>query len=533
MFRALQFIFIYVILSGFQITVQADQLFVPGTYEFTFPGLSGNEPVNLTDARAWRDWLLEHDFAVDRCGFNPAKGTIIIEVNSELKLQEAVEAGFTVVQILLMKQRDVVEPPQSAYFDPDEIESFLQQIAIDYSDITQLIIVGYTFEGRVIRGIEISDNPGVIEDEPAIQFNGQHHARELVTSHVVMDIVNTLTNGYGVDPNVTQWVNNYKTVCVPMVNPDGVQHVFDVNNLWRRNRQVYQDCTGVDLNRNYPYLWGPGCGSSGDCNDIYRGPSAVSELETQAMIALASNFHFVMATSYHSSGRFIDYPYACSDGTLETLMPEHEVVDSMMHGVADAIFDVDGIIYDVFSPVPAGGVNGDDTSWYYAHQGVYSFIIEVGEYFEPAFSDVAGIVERNRGGWTYMYERLGQARIDIHVQDQCSTEPLEAEVTLMNFVYDSGEWPRYTSMPFGRWTYLVVENRTYHVQVSLEGYLIEDVEVFVSNEPVSVEINLIPDILCGKAEIPAVSTWGIVVLVLLLLTIGTVLIHHQQFLRRT
>lgn len=531
MVRALQFLCIYVILSGLQMTVQAGQFFVSGTYELAFPGLSGNEPVNLSDARTWRDWLLEHHFAVDRCGFNPAKGTITIEIVSEQKLQEVELAGFTVVQVLLMKQGDVVEPPQSSYFDPQEIASFLQQIAIDHSDITQLIQVGHTFEGRVIWGIEISDNPGVIEDEPAIQFNGQHHARELVTSHVVMDIINTLTNGYGVDPNITQWVTNYKTVCVPMVNPDGVQYVFDVNNLWRRNRQVHQDCTGVDLNRNYPYLWGPGCGSSGVCNDIYRGPAVASELETQAMIALASNFHFVMATSYHSSGRFIDYPYACSDGTSETLMPEHEVVDSMMHGVADAIFDVDGIIYDVFSPVPAGGVNGDDTSWYYAHQGVYSFIIEVGEFFEPAFGDVAGIVERNQGGWKYMYERLGQARIDIHVQDQCSTQPLEAEVTLTDFIYDTGELPRTTFLPFGRWTYLVAENRTYQVQVSMDGYLTKEVSVFVGHDPVSVQINLDPDIFCGKATIPAVSTWGIVVMVLLLLTVSTVFIEHQNHQR--
>ena len=139
------------------------------------------------------------------------------------------------------------------------------------------------------------------EDEPSIQFNAQHHAREVATSHVVMDIVEQLTDGYGIDSVITGWVDNYKTVVVPMVNPDGVQYVFDVTSSWRKNRQLHA-CIGVDQNRNYPYLWGPGCGSSGTCtNDIYRGPSSTSELETKGMIGLWDQYQFTMATSYHSS----------------------------------------------------------------------------------------------------------------------------------------------------------------------------------------------------------------------------------------
>ncbi len=57
------------------------------------------------------------------------------------------------------------------------------------------------------------------------------------------------------DSTLTAWVEDYKTVVVPVLNPDGTQHVFDVDSLWPKNRPTLGGwCTGVDLYRNYYYL---------------------------------------------------------------------------------------------------------------------------------------------------------------------------------------------------------------------------------------------------------------------------------------
>ena len=208
------------------------------------------------------------------------------------------------------------------------------------------------------------------------------------------------------------------------------------------------------------------------------------------MMALADLFQFTIAVSYHSFGRFIDYPYACNDGVPDLRMPEHAVVDAMMRGMSTAIQSVNNVTYDVNSPVAAGAVNGDDTSWYYAHKGTYPFIVEVGTAFEPPFSQVAGIVAENRAGWRSLYTRLEQARIDLHVKSGC--QPIDAEVTLLNYVYDTDELPRFTTLPFGRWTYIVVPNATYNVRVSKPGYITQDVPVSVANAAVNVTIELQP-----------------------------------------
>ncbi|MFQ5461792.1 MAG: M14 family zinc carboxypeptidase [Phycisphaerae bacterium] len=496
----------------------------PLLVELALPGADGAQPLSDAARRTWLNWLGERGFGVDRCGLDPVAGTVSLDLSDERLLAPLVAAGFTIVR------QETVSPlgdarTQSQYFDPTEIQTMLLQAAADHPAIAQAFVVGTTFEGRDVYAIEISNNPGVAEDEPAIQFNGQHHAREVATSHVVMDVVETLINGYGIDPSVTQWVDNYKTVCVPMVNPDGVQYVFDVNSFWRKNRQFYPpSCTGVDLNRNYPYRWGPDrCGFASDCfGDTYQGPSVASEQETQFMVQLARNYHFVMATSYHAYGRFIDYPYACSNGSSSGIMPEHGVIDEMMNGVADAIDAVDGVPrYTVFSPASAGALSGDDTSWYYADQGTYPFIIEVGTSFEPAFSSVSGIVARNQGGWRYMYERLGQARIDVHVADACTSEPLEAEVTLTDFVFDTGESPRITFAPFGRWTFMVQPNATYTVRITKTGYASQEIPVAVGTTPTGVDVVLEPTSPCAVEPIPAVSDWGMAVLLLLTISVAS------------
>ena len=61
---------------------------------------------------------------------------------------------------------------------------------------------------------------------------------------------------------------------VDSMNPDGVAH------------DVRHNANGVDLNRNFPYNWGP---IAEPGNWEYAGPSAASEPETQAMVAFSAS----------------------------------------------------------------------------------------------------------------------------------------------------------------------------------------------------------------------------------------------------
>lgn len=54
-------------------------------------------------------------------------------------------------------------------------------------------------------------------------------------------------------------VSKVDWVFVPVVNPDGYVYSFTEDRLWRKNRRVVNyTCTGIDLNRNYGYVWEEG-----------------------------------------------------------------------------------------------------------------------------------------------------------------------------------------------------------------------------------------------------------------------------------
>jgi hypothetical protein len=73
-----------------------------------------------------------------------------------------------------------------------------------------------------------------------------------------------------------------------VANPDGRKQA-EGGWSWRKNtNQDYCSPTsmdrGADLNRNFAFQWGCCGGSSGaECDEVYRGPTASSETETQAI----------------------------------------------------------------------------------------------------------------------------------------------------------------------------------------------------------------------------------------------------------
>jgi carboxypeptidase T len=102
---------------------------------------------------------------------------------------------------------------------------------------------------------------------------------------------------------------------VPCVNPDGYVYNQTTNpnggGMWRKNRRNNGTSFGVDINRNYGYNWGfDNAGSSPtSSSDTYRGPSAFSEPETQAMRNFCNTRQFVSALNAHTYSNLLIYPW--------------------------------------------------------------------------------------------------------------------------------------------------------------------------------------------------------------------------------
>ena len=201
--------------------------------------------------------------------------------------------GFTVTPMRPYKPRRGSRrlfdfpPADSQYHNYAETSAEIQNVAnANAGIVTPRFSIGTSQEGRAIWAVKISDNPSVDEPEPEVLFTAGQHAREHLTIEMALYLLREFTSQYGVDPRITNIVNNRETWIVFNVNPDGSEYDVATGSyrLWRKNRQPNGAgaAVGTDLNRNWAYQWGCCGGSSGTfSSETYRGASAFSAPETQ------------------------------------------------------------------------------------------------------------------------------------------------------------------------------------------------------------------------------------------------------------
>ncbi|NWG29292.1 MAG: immune inhibitor A [Ignavibacteriaceae bacterium] len=198
-----------------------------------------------------------------------------------------------------------------------EINAKLDTMYMLYPNIiTQKFSIGNSIENRPIYAVKISDNPTINESEPQVHINALIHAREPQGMMTVMYYMYYLLENYGTDPEVTYLVNNREIYFIPCINPDGYEYNRSTNpgggGMWRKNRRLNAGGSyGVDLNRNFGYMWGyDNVGSSGTpSSETYRGTAAFSEPETQAIRDFMNTKIFKTTLNYHTYGNYLLYPW--------------------------------------------------------------------------------------------------------------------------------------------------------------------------------------------------------------------------------
>ena len=225
-----------------------------------------------------------------------------------------------------------------------------------------------THEGRPIYWLKISDNPTVDENEPEILFTALHHAREPASVSQMIMFMWYLLENYSSNTEIQQMVDNTEIYFIPCINPDGYIYNETTNpnggGMWRKNRRNNNDGTyGVDLNRNYGYMWGlDNTGSSPNTNDdTYRGPAAFSEPETQAVKYFEENHNFGICVNYHTYGNLLIYPWGYA--------PSIYTPDSAIYvEYAQLMTRYNHYTYGTGDQTVGYVTNGDSDDWGYGEQ---------------------------------------------------------------------------------------------------------------------------------------------------------------------
>jgi len=307
-----------------------------------------------------------------------------------------------------------------------QVEDIMEGIADNHSDIVNLFSIGTSYEGRSQWCLEISDNPGEDEGEPEVLFMGLHHAREWPTVEICLRIANNLTDGYGVNSTITDFVENRRIWIIPCVNPDGYYYCHDLGNDWRKNRHYFTQygTYGVDLNRNYfgssnseiKGAWGSiGSGSVTHSSDgeTYCGPGPTSELEIQAVSNFIVGHEISALISWHTYQEELYWPWGYTSSTT----PDATYMGAVGTGIAQRITRQSGS--GTYTPKQAYGLyptTGDtiDSIYGYSHyvlgRTTFAYTIESCADFHPSAGYLDQICKENNDGALYLLQEAQNIR---------------------------------------------------------------------------------------------------------------------------
>ena len=367
------------------------------------------------------------------------------------------------------------------YHTMNEVRSELLATAAAFPAITVLDTIGYSTElGYPIWSLKISDNPGVDEDEPAILYNGVHHAEEVMGLEVCMWMIDELTTGYGVVDSITAWIDANEIWFIPLLNPEGHEVVTDdISDIWRKNKRDNNDngefdldYDGVDLNNNYDFNWDEG-GSENPENEYYRGPYGFSENETQIIRDLCLEHQPVFSLNYHtprsSVGYYIYYPWYWPGYSFS---PDHLVIFDVATELANRTLREDDV---PFTTLYGYANAGKARNWQYGVVGTIGLTNEIlSQESHPEGSRVDDICQRQATGAYYLLDRAEGPGITGHVTDSGTRAPLVAEVKVHEN-WSEQIYPRMTDSDYGRYWRMLTPG-TYTVEFIALGYFSQTFE---------------------------------------------------------
>ena len=215
-------------------------------------------------------------------------------------------------------------------------------------------------------------------------YSSTQHAREWITPEVNSRLLKYFVNGWrNGDQEIRKLLQENEYWFVIVANPDGYQYTFasEDTRLWRKNLRdnnangTTEVGDGVDPNRNYPehFKYDEEGSSSVPSSDTYRGPSAGSEAETQAIASLYKRVGFVFHVNWHSAGQWLLYPEGWQTGTPTADDPIYFALSGNLDNPAIEDFHP-GLSSDVLYVT-----NGETTDFAHAQNGALAWTPELSE----------------------------------------------------------------------------------------------------------------------------------------------------------
>ncbi|KAA3612634.1 MAG: hypothetical protein DWQ05_18455 [Calditrichaeota bacterium] len=350
-----------------------------------------------------------------------------------------------------------------------EIYAKMDSLCAKYPHILHKEQIGVSStKAQPIWALKLSDNPERSEDEPAVLFSSLHHAREAIGVLFTLHFLEEITRVYNSNPIAQELINNLSIWVVPVVNPDGYEYMFQHTKTfpwWRKNIRNYYTRKrnmglGVDLNRNYNFNWKNGGGDT-PSSWYYRGQSAASEAEVQAMQKLALRENILAGATFHSYGELVLFPW----GNYYT-SPDQDILYEWAKGIANRLEKKDG--RDTYDIGMLDGLAGQSSNWMLGQLRAADFTFELGTEYFPDQKEVNKVLHQTRKSVMFFLQNILHTGIRGHVVDFQTGKPVVARI-LVEGLEASFIAERNSEEMFGRFERLMLPGR-YNLTILAKGY---------------------------------------------------------------
>jgi murein tripeptide amidase MpaA len=334
-------------------------------------------------------------------------------------------------------------------------------------------------EGFTSRAIKIARGGG---HRHGVLIIAGVHARELINPDMLVSLALNLCRAFTDETGLTFGGKSYSAETIqllvrgldifmfPLVNPDGRQHVqkdpaLGGDPMWRKNRRVNAGsaCLGVDINRNFDFLWSANLNATSNPCDYqtYKGSAAFSEPETRNVRHLLEAFpNIECLVDVHSHSQVILHPWGDDENQFSNLdmnfmnpaynglrgtvgdtryrehirSADHNWLVEAAHDMRDAIAAVRGRTYAVMQSALLynSGISGSSKDYAFSRHlsdgsksRVYAYAVETATEFQPPYSEALNVIAEGSAGL-----------IRFCISCQCAVEETVGEGELMSALDD-------------------------------------------------------------------------------------------------
>ncbi len=345
-------------------------------------------------------------------------------------------------------------PP--GYYSYEEIIEIIDSLALNFPDICKKEVIGTSLGGRQLAVMKISDNVEVDEAEAELIIDGGIHGDEIGGAENLIRFSRMLCLEYGEDFTITNLIDNREIWILCMANPDGRVNMTRYNN------------NGIDLNRDWGYMWDGEGGSTG----------AYSQQETKVYRDFMNDNEFVLNLTMHSGVVVFIFAWFYRYDPSPDDSENYFIGDlySSTSGYTNLEF---GQCANILYPV-----NGGSCESFYGVTGTLSFAQEISDNKQPSASQATVYYNWNLAPTIAMIEVSGYGLEGI-ITDAVSGEPVVAAIFVDDYL------PNYSDPEVGDYHKFIMPG-TYSITVVANGYESQTIDnvVVEANSSTTVDFQL-------------------------------------------